>query len=173
MMSERATRLAEEFEEVNGEVVAFADCCSAEEWRRITDAEQWQVGVVCRHIARSLEVYPAILRRMASGEPPSGQYNWDDIHRSNAAQAIEWADASKDEALNLLRIHADEFAKTIRPLTDTELDRPSISPLTGNALTTEQFIQGTIEHIRTHLDSARATVANQSSVDTINKPPLP
>ena len=161
-MSERAARLAETFEEVNGDVIAFADGCSAEEWHLVTNDEQWQVGVVCRHIARSLEVYPAILRRMASGEPPPGEYNWDDIHRSNAEQAKEWANGSKNEALDVLRRHAAELAKTLRLLTDAQLDRTSLSPLTGKALSTEQFVAGMIVHVRTHLDSARATVANQS-----------
>lgn len=160
-MSERAARLAEQLEEVNGEVIAFADGCSAEEWRRITNDEQWQVGVVCRHIARSLEVYPAIIRRLASGESPPGQYNWNDIHRSNAEQAKEWANGSQDETVTLLRFHAAALAKTLRPLTDAQLDRASLSPLTGKELTTAQFAEGMIAHIRTHLDSSRATVTNQ------------
>ncbi len=160
-MSERAARLAEAFEKVNGEVVAFAERCSTEEWRRITDAEQWPVGVVCRHIARSLEVYPTIIRRLVSGEPPPTHYNWDDIHRSNAEQAKEWADGSKEEASKLLLRHSAELAQTIRPLTDAQLDCSSVSPLTGKELTTAQFIEDMIEHARIHLDSARAAVANQ------------
>lgn len=162
-MSERAAHLAEAFDEVNGGVIAFAERCSAEEWRRITDAEQWQVGVVCRHIARSLEVYPGIIRRLVSDEPPPAQYNWDDIHRSNAEQAKEWADGSKDEAIKLLQTHRAELAQTIRPLTDVQLNRSSVSPLTGKELSTAQFIDGMIGHVRAHLESARATVAHQRS----------
>ncbi len=124
-------------------------------------AEQWQVGVVCRHIARSLEVYPAIIRRLVSGEPLPGQYNWDDIHRSNAEQAKEWADGSKEEARDLLRRHTRELAETLRPLTDAQLDRSSVSPLTGEKLTTAQFAEGMIAHASAHLDSARATVASR------------
>lgn len=158
-MSERAETVAARVEEIVGEVVTLAEQCSVEQWRRITDAERWQVGVVCRHIARSLEVYPAIIRRLVAGEPPPGHYTWDDIHRSNAEQAKEWADSSKDETITLLQIHCGELANTLRPLTDAQLDRASISPLTGEKLTTEQFAEGMIEHARIHLDSARATVA--------------
>lgn len=160
-MSERAVRLAEELEGANREVIAFAERCSVEDWHRITSEEQWQVGVVCRHIARSLEVYPAIIGRLVSGESPPGQYNWDDIHRSNAEQAKEWADGGKDEAIRLLQTHGRDLANTLRPLTDAQLDRASISPLTGKELTTEQFAAGMIQHIRAHLDSARTTVASQ------------
>lgn len=160
MGNQRAEVLAARIEEISGEVIASAEQCSAEEWRRITDAERWQVGVVCRHIARSWEVYPGIIRRLVSGEPPPSQYNWDDIHRSNAEQAKEWADDSKDKALILLRTYANELAQTIRLLTDAQLDRPSISPLTGKELSTEQFIEGMVEHTRTHLGSARATLAS-------------
>ncbi len=93
-MSKRAETLAARVDEIVGEAVMFAKQCSAEQWRLISNDEQWQVGVVCRHIARSLEVYPAIIRRIVSGEPPPEQYNWDDIHRSNAEQAKEWANGS-------------------------------------------------------------------------------
>lgn len=160
-MSERAEALAAQVEAIGGAIIAFAEQCSVEEWRRITDAEQWQVGVVCRHIARSLEVYPAIIRRLVSGEAPPGNYNWDDIHRSNAEQAKEWADGSQDVAIALLQSHSNELANTLRPLTDAQLDRTSISPLTGEELTTEQFANGMIDHARIHLDSARAAVARQ------------
>jgi hypothetical protein len=71
-MGERAEALAGRVEEIGGEVIALAEQCSAEEWYRVTDAEQWQIGVVCRHIARSLEVYPAIIRRLVSGEALPG-----------------------------------------------------------------------------------------------------
>jgi hypothetical protein len=160
-MSEGATALAARVEEVGDEVITFVEQCSVEQWHRITDAEQWQVGVVCRHIARSLEVYPAIIRRLVSGESLPAQYNWDDIHRSNAEQAKEWADGSKEEARDLLRRHTRELAETLRPLTDAQLNRASVSPLTGKELTTAQFAEGMIEHARTHLASARATVARQ------------
>jgi hypothetical protein len=160
-MSERAETLAERVEKISGEVIALAEGCSQEEWRRVTDAEQWQVSVVCRHIARSLEVYPAIIRRLVSGEAPPGNYNWDDIHRSNAEQSSEWADGSQDLAIDLLRRHGDALANTLRPLTDAQLDRTSYSPLTDEKLTTEQFAKGMIEHARIHLDSARATIARQ------------
>jgi hypothetical protein len=160
-MSKRAETLAARVDEIVGEAVMFAKQCSAEQWRLISNDEQWQVGVVCRHIARSLEVYPAIIRRIVSGEPPPEQYNWDDIHRSNAEQAKEWANGSQDEAISLLQAHSAELIQTIRPLTDAQLDRSSVSPLMGKALTTTQFIEGMIEHARIHLASARATVASQ------------
>ena len=156
-MSERAEALAGRVEEIGGEIIAFAEHCSAEEWRQITDAERWQVGVVCRHIARSLEVYPGIIRRLVSGEALPGEYNWDDIHRSNAEQAREWADGSQDEAITLVRLHCGELANILRSLTDAQLDRVSVSPLTGEQLTTAQFAESMIEHARIHLASARAT----------------
>jgi hypothetical protein len=160
-MGERAEALAGRVEEIGGEVIALAEQCSAEEWYRVTDAEQWQIGVVCRHIARSLEVYPAIIRRLVSGEALPGGYNWDDIHRSNAEQAREWADGSKEVAIDLLRRHSDTLANTLRSLTDAQLDHSSVSPLTGEQLTTAQFAEGMIAHARIHLTSARATVARQ------------
>ncbi len=60
-MSERAERLAAQFEEINQDLIAFTGHCSGEQWRLITRAEQWQVGVVVRHVARSFEVYPTLI----------------------------------------------------------------------------------------------------------------
>ncbi|MHB8646429.1 MAG: DinB family protein [Thermomicrobiales bacterium] len=159
-MSERAEMLTARVEKVGDEVMIFVEHCSMEQWCLMTHDEQWQVGVVCRHIARSFEVYPTIIGRLVSGDAPPRQYNWDDIHRSNAEQAKEWADGSKEETLDLLRRHTAVLAQTLRPLTDAQLDRSSVSPLTSDALTTEQFAEGMIEHARTHLTSARATVSH-------------
>ncbi len=160
-MSERAERLAAQFEEVNQELIAFVGDCSAAQWRLVTEAEQWSVGVVLRHVARSFEVYPALIERVASGKSLPAHYTWDDIHRSNAEQAIAWADCTKDETRALLREQGNALASSVRPLSDTQLDRTATSPLTGDVLTTQQLADGMIEHARIHLDSARATVASQ------------
>ena len=159
MGSDRAAALAARVDAVNDEVIAFAQRCSREEWRRTTTDEQWPVGVVCRHIARSFEVYPAIIRRQVSGEPPPAGYTWDDIHRSNAQQAQEWAEGTQEEAVALLRRHGDALTRTIRPLTDRQLDRTAASPLTGTVRSTEQVIESMIGHAHGHLESAWATVS--------------
>jgi hypothetical protein len=125
----------------------------------VTAAEQWPVGVVLRHIARSFEVYPGFIQRVANGQPMPAQYNWDDIHRSNAEQAIAWANAPQEETRALLRRHGDALADCVRLLTDEQLDRTAISPLTGKTLSTEAFAEGMLGHARAHLTSARATVS--------------
>jgi hypothetical protein len=117
---------------------------------------------------RHLPSYRALIGSL-SGDYPSlgfrrgaaGGYNWDGIHRSNAEQAREWADGSKEVAIDLLRRHSDTLANTLRSLTDAQLDHSSVSPLTGEQLTTAQFAEGMIAHARIHLTSARATVARQ------------
>jgi hypothetical protein len=161
MVSERAAHLAIRFADINQELDAFAEQCSADEWRRVTAAEQWPVGVVLRHIARSFAVYPSFIERVVRGQPMPALYNWEDIHRSNAEQAKEWADSPKEETLALLRQHGDELANCVRLLSDEQLDRTAISPLTGEALSTEAFAEGMLAHARIHLAGAGATVSGR------------
>jgi hypothetical protein len=106
-MRERAAQLATQFADINRELDAFADRCAADEWRHVTAAEQWPVGVVPRHIARSFAVYPGFIERVATGQPMPAQYNRDDIHRGNAEQAMELADSPMEETLALLQRHGD------------------------------------------------------------------
>lgn len=56
MASERADLLATQLRQVSDTVITFVESCSEAQWRTITQAEQWPVCVVCRHIARALEV---------------------------------------------------------------------------------------------------------------------
>ncbi|MDQ6833616.1 MAG: DinB family protein [Chloroflexota bacterium] len=159
MVSDRVQMLAARVAEITDEVIAFAEQCTLEEWRSVTYDERWQVGVVCRHIARSLAVYPAIIRRQVSGEPPPAQLNWEDVHCSNAQQAKDWADGSEEEAVAMLRRHGDQLARTIRLLADEQLGPTATSPLTGKVLSTQQVVASMIGHVRGHLQSAEATVS--------------
>jgi len=158
-MREQAVELATRLRQLSDDVVAFTVECSDEQWRTITRAEQWPVCVVCRHIARALEMQPQVIRQAASGQPLPSGYTWDDIHCSNAEQARDWAQISKEETLIPLRHHADEAVTFVHLLSDTQLDHTTKAPLDDATMSVRQMIEGMIDHARVHLESVRATIA--------------
>ncbi len=161
-MSDRTQTLAAHFTQSSDAVIVFAERCSADDWRLITEDERWSVGVVCRHIARGFEVHPRLIRRAATGQPMPTGYTWDAVHESNAQQAREWADCTKEETLVLLRRYSDAAAGFIRQLSDEQLDRTTKSPLDDVIVSVQQMVEGMIDHSRIHLRSIRATVGRQS-----------
>ncbi len=161
-MSDRTQALAAQFEKNSHAVIIFAEQCSMDDWRLITDDERWSVGVVCRHIARGFEVHPQLIRQAATGQPMPTGYTWDAVHESNAQQAREWADCTKEKTLALLRRHSDAAADVVRQLSDAQLDRTTKSPLDDVIVSVQQMVEGMIDHPRIHLTSLRATVGGQS-----------
>ncbi len=161
-MSDRTQVLAAQFEQNSDAVIVFAEQRSVDDWRLITEDEQWSVGVVCRHIARGFEVHPQLIRHAATGHPMPTGYTWDAVHESNAQQAREWADCTKEETLALLRCHSGTAADVVRQLSDAQLDRTTKSPLDDVIVSVQQMVEGMIDHPRIHLRSIRATVGRQS-----------
>ncbi len=156
-MSERTEELATRLRQVSDEIITFTVECSDEQWRTVSQAEQWPVCVVCRHIARALEMQPQVIRRAVSGQPLPSGYTWEDIHRSNAEQARDWAQISKEETLIPLRRHADEAVAFVGQLSDEQLGHTTKAPLDDTSMSVQQMVEGMIDHARVHLESVRAT----------------
>ncbi len=86
-------------------------------------------------------------------------YTWEAVHESNAQQAREWVDCTKEETLALLQRHSNEAADVVRQLSDAQLDRTVLFPLAGDEpISTQQIVEAMIDHPRIHLESIRATV---------------
>ncbi len=160
-MSERAQELAAQYAQNSQEVITFAEHCSLDDWRLITEDERWSVGVVCRHMARGFEVHAELIRRAATGQPLTG-HTWEAVHESNAQQAREWADCTKEETLTLLQRYSNEAADVVRQLSDAHLDRTVLFPLTGDEpIGIQLIVEAMIDHPLIHLKSIRATVSGQ------------
>ena len=156
-MSERAQALAAQVHQVNGEIVAFIEQCPADTWRAVTQEEQWPVCVVCRHVARAFEVQPQVILMAASGQALPAGYTWEDIHRSNAAQAQEWARISMEDVLLPLRRYSHDAITMVSNLHDAQLDTVTKAPLDDSSMSVQQMVEGMIRHARTYLQSVRAT----------------
>lgn len=157
-MGARADMLAKQFEEKAGELTDTIDELSDADWKKVTAAEKWSVGVTAHHVAGSHEPIAGMLKAVASGQtlPP---FTMEMLHEGNAKHAKEFAGCTKAETLALQKKGVASAAATVRGLSDAELDRTGTLLTDMPAMSVRQIIESVlIDHVREHLDSIRATV---------------
>lgn len=160
--SQRAAALADQFDQIRGEVVDFVRACPPDQWRTVTDSEGWPLAVVANHIALSYSVQAGWIRSLAHGEPVS--MTMDDIHEGNErarGHAEQRPDAYSHEAvIARLEGNGQETSATIRALTDAELQLQAPFGPAGRPLSAGQVIKHVLlVHTRDHLESMRASLA--------------
>ena len=156
-MGQRSQALAEQFEQANRQMIAAIEHCSEAQWKTKTSGEQWSVGVVAHHVAQGHEAVAGLVRMTANGQPLPPM-TMDTIHQMNAEHAKQYANATKDETLALLRKNAAAAASTVRGLSDEQLDR-SAPLLGGPPMTAQQMVERVlIGHVKEHHGSIQATV---------------
>jgi hypothetical protein len=159
-MSARAETLAKQFEAQAAEMTSALEKISDADWKKVTSAEKWPVGVTAHHVAGSHEPIAGILKTVASGQtmPPFTMQMLDEM---NAKHATDFAGCTKAETIELHKKGAAAAAATVRALSDAELDR-SGTVLTGMpAMTAQQIVENIlISHVKDHLGSIRATVGH-------------
>ena len=65
-MGARSDALAEQFEAKAQEAVAVLEKLSATDWKKVTEAEKWPVGVTAHHLASGLEAVAGLVSTIAS-----------------------------------------------------------------------------------------------------------
>ena len=157
-MGERAEGLAKRFEAKAGEMSGVIEKLSDADWKKVTSAEKWSVGVTAHHVAGSHEPIAGIVKTVASGQtvPP---FTMAQLDESNAKHAKDFAGCTKAETLALHKKGAADAATMVRGLSDAELDQ-SGTVLTGmSPMSAQQIIEGVlINHVQEHMDSIRNTV---------------
>src|SRR5216683_2658829 len=128
-MGARSEELAKKFDASCSEMNKTVEALSDAEWKKVTSAEKWPVGVVAHHVAVSHEGISGLVRLVAKGQP-----------------------------LALLKANGGKASGIVRGLSDAELDK-SASVLVGMpAMTAAQAIEAIlINHVREHLGSIRAS----------------
>jgi hypothetical protein len=158
-MGARAETLAKTFESQAAELTSTVEKLSDADWRKVTTAEKWPVGVTAHHVAGSHEPIAGIVKAIATGQalPPFTMAMLDDM---NAKHAKDFAGCTKEETLALHKKGVAAAAAVVRGLSDAELDK-SGTVLTGMpAMSAQQAIEGIlVHHIADHLGSIRKTVA--------------
>jgi len=157
-MGARAESLAKKYETKAAELTATIQKLSDADWKKVTTAEKWPVGVTAHHVAGAHEPISGIVKTIASGQSIPN-FTPGMLDEMNAKHAKDFAGCSKVETLALHEKGVKAAAAVVRSLGDADLDR-SGTVLTGMpAMTAHQVVEGIlISHIDEHMGSIRKTV---------------
>jgi hypothetical protein len=158
-MGRRSDALAERLEQGAAALAAFARDLSDTDWQTRIPRDGRKVGVVVHHVA---DIYPLeiqLTETLAAGKPIEG-VTWDVVAKVNAEHAAKNDGATKEAALELLRVNSAAAAAAIRPLSDEQLDRAATVSLYADApLTCQFFIEDhALRHSFHHLGKIKAAL---------------
>jgi hypothetical protein len=158
-MGAKTDSLAGQLETKARDAVATLEKLGDADWKAVTAAEKWTVGVTAHHLAGSLEVVAGIVTGLASGAPPRGSFTRAMLDEMNAQHAREHADCTRAETLALFRNGAATASAVVRGLGDDQLPKSGTVFTDIPPMTAEQLIMlGLLGHIDEHMGSIRKTV---------------
>jgi len=99
-MTARAESLAKQFEAKAAEMTGVIAKLSDADWKKITAAEKWPVGVTAHHLARGHEAILGIVKTIAAGKSIPN-FTAAMLDEMNATHAREHAGCTKGETLAL------------------------------------------------------------------------
>jgi len=156
----RSEALAKQFEAKAEEAIATLQRISETDWKKVTQAEKWPVGVTAHHLAGVLEPISGMIETVAAGRPFES-LRMDSIDEMNAKHAREYATCTKAETIELLRKGVAVAAATVRKLGDEQLTKSGKVVSGAPAMTVEQLVTGgLLAHIDDHFGSIRKTVGH-------------
>jgi hypothetical protein len=158
-MSERATQLADQTDQVIDQVIAFVESIPDEKWTATCEPEQCTAAALASHIAVSATgVVNALVKPIAQGEPPMS-ITPEQINAGNAENARKYANRSKADVVNDLRTYGAEASSYVRGLSDEELQRSAVLFFRPEPVSADFVIEHVvINHSLGHLESMRAAV---------------
>jgi predicted enzyme related to lactoylglutathione lyase len=140
------------------DAIALVQSLSDADWRKVTAAEKWTVGVTAHHFASALEPIAGMIAGVASGQAP-GTFTMTMIDEMNAQHAREFAACTREETVALLEKGAAVAATTVRGLTDDQLATRATVLADAPPMSVEELISsGLLAHIDDHFGSIRKTV---------------
>ena len=157
-MGAKAEGLAKQFEAKAKEAGEVIGKISDADWKKVTTAEKWPVGVVAHHVAQSHEGIAGILKTVASGQPMP-HFTMQMLDEMNAKHAKEHAGCTKAETLALHTRNAAAAAAVVRGLADAALGKSGTVLAGMPPMSVEQIVTGIlINHIDDHFGSIKATI---------------
>lgn len=150
--------LAARFADFNQHLITFVEQCSPADWRKVTQAEKWAVGVTAHHIGATH--YPLIdwVQMFVEGRPlpPITMAMVDELNRQHAETH---ANCTPAEVLEILQRDGDKALAYLSTLTDTDLERQGHFPIFGVDLSAGQLFSALfIDYAQQHLESMNVTV---------------
>src|SRR5262245_21292779 len=100
VMGARSEALAKQFESKAREALATVEQLSNADWKKVTEAEKWPVGVTAHHLAGALEPVSHLVKTLAAGEPLDA-FSRGMLDEMNARHAREFADCTRSETIEL------------------------------------------------------------------------
>ena len=159
-MGARTEALAKQFETKARDAMATLEKLNDADWKKVTEAEKWSVGVTAHHLASVLEAVSSMIRAVAAKQAP-GDLSMELIHDMNARHAKDFADCTRAETIELHRTGTATAAATIRGLGDAQLATSGTLLKDLPPMTVEQVIvNGLLVHIDEHYGSIRKTVGH-------------
>ena len=159
-MGSRSEALAKQFEAKVQEAVAVLEKLSDADWKKVTEAEHWTVGVTAHHLASALEPVAGMVTAIVSGQSP-GHFTRAMLDEMNARHAQEHANCTRVETIALLKKGAAAAAAVVRGLHDDQLAKSGTVFTDAPPMTAEQLVTGgLIGHIDVHVSSVRKAVGN-------------
>jgi uncharacterized protein (TIGR03083 family) len=158
-MGAKTEALARQFEGKARDAVATLEKLGDADWKKLTAAERWTVGVTAHHLAGGLEAVAGIVTGIVSGGPSRGNFTRAMLDRMNAQHAKEHAGCTRAETLALFQMGAATASAVVRGLHDDQLAKSGTVFTEALPMTAEQLIMlGLLGHIDEHMGSIRKTV---------------
>lgn len=159
-MGAKSEALARQFEAKSRDAVGTLEKLSEADWKKVTEAEKWSVGVTAHHLASVLEPISSMIKAVAAGRAP-GDLSMEMLDEMNARHARDFADCTRAETIELHRRSSATAAATIRGLSDAELATSGTLLKSMPPMTAEQVVLGgLLAHIDEHYGSIRKTVGH-------------
>jgi uncharacterized damage-inducible protein DinB len=156
--SSHARALAWRFEQANQGLLDLLTACPAAGWQAICPDTGWTVTVQADHIAEYRRLFDAIITGIAAGTPlPPTTFSA--IDARNAQHAREAADLSSAVVLATLRDGSAGPARTIRLLTDDDLQMSATTVAGHPPQRVESVVELSIHHIIEHTAAIRVALS--------------
>jgi hypothetical protein len=159
-MGAKSEALAKQYQAKVAEATATIEKLTDADWKKVTAAEKWPVGVTAHHVAGSHEPIANIVKAVATGQS-LGNFTMAMLDQMNAKHAKEFAGCTKAETLELHKKGAATAAAVVRGLSDEQLKKSGTVLSDAPPMTVEDVIAGVlINHIDDHFGSIRKTVGH-------------
>ena len=158
-MGNKSMALAKQLEAKVQEAMATLEKLNDHDWKKVTEAEKWSVGVTAHHLAGALEPVSRMVEALVAGRSP--KVTIEKLDEMNAKHAEEQADCTKAETLKLLKKGSSIAVAVIRDLSDEQLAKSGPVIIGVPPMSAEQLIKGALlDHIDIHLGSIQKAVYN-------------
>lgn len=150
--------LAARFAAFNQQLIDFVAQCGEADWRKVTKAEGWPVGVTAHHVGATHYPLIAWVQLMVEGQalPPVTMAIVDEMNRQHAETHTNCTPA---EVLEILRRDGDQALAYLQTINDADLERQGYFPVFGVELSAGQLFAAVfIDYADQHLASMKATV---------------